>query len=79
MAKELTVVQRCKKNKWGVGTVLKTICTNGVFKTEYYYEITGFGRHDVLAIRANLPDRSTTSEIILPLNNSSYSAWRKLR
>ncbi len=77
MAKELSAVQRCKKNKWEIGTVLKTLHTVGVFKNDRYYEITGFGKYEVIGFETNLSHHTTTSEKILPINGDHYSAWRK--
>jgi len=77
MAKELSAVQRCNKNKWGVGTVLKTVHHIAIFKNDRYYEITGFGKYEVLGFETNLLPHMTSSEKILPINSEHYSAWRK--
>lgn len=72
MTKELTPIERCKKNKWRKGTNLRCITGSGEIE---YWKITAFGISEVLGIRINLKPFETTGETIIPFY--SRDKWRK--
>lgn len=78
--KELSPAQRCKKNKWKKGTVLRATYDECGYTENHpvYFKITAIGECSVLGKQVSLPPLTTTGEEILPLNDSSYSNWRKV-
>lgn len=73
--KELSPVQRCRKNKWKIGTVLKGGQLEMGNWRYMYWKITGFGIQEVLGIRTKLGRHETSGETIIPFNE--MDTWRK--
>lgn len=75
--KELSPVQRCKVNKWTIGTLLKVIVKDNYLSIAFF-RITAIGENDILIKQIFNPyDKITSGEIIAPFHDPHYTAWRK--
>jgi hypothetical protein len=78
MEKELSTVQWCRKNGWHKGDKIKAGYPWGdTYPRTRYFQITGIGRHEVLALEFNLPPFTTTGETMLPYSDPKYFNWRR--
>jgi hypothetical protein len=79
--RELSPVERCKKNKWKKGTTLqcKELVREQPKQFLYdYWKITALGESEVLGIRVCLKPFETTGETIIPFNKCSCT-WKKAK
>jgi hypothetical protein len=76
--KELSPVQRCRANRWKVGTFLKAVYSDPVrFSKIVFFRITAIGEEEILGKEIPQQEKTTSGEIILPLNSPLYTAWRR--
>jgi hypothetical protein len=66
--RELSPVERCRKNKWKKGTIINK---KGTFEN---WKITGFGEYNVLGKQIDLEPNMTCGEKIIPL---CIGFWKK--
>jgi hypothetical protein len=76
--KELSPIERCRKNGWKKGTRIRRAAMEWGVHKEEDYKITGFGRYEVLGVRVNLPPKTTISEEIIPIGLGPWT-WRKIK
>ena len=77
MVAELSPAQKCRRNKWNIGCVLKVQKLRDLEKWELqYWKITAIGEYAVLGRRVNLPERTASGEEIIPFCNPNYFSWR---
>jgi hypothetical protein len=77
MAKELSPVEKCKKNNWKKGTILRSIKFEMGNCYYEYWKITGFGQYEVLGYRTHLKPFETSGEEIIQFH--LRDKWRKCK
>lgn len=75
--KELSPVQRCRRNNWGIGTILRGVEWEMGNPQYEYWKITGFGEYEVLGKQVNLRAYTTSSETTIPFSN--LISWRRIK
>jgi hypothetical protein len=75
--KELSPVERCKKNGWKKGDTIRSVELEWGNYVRECWKITGFGKYEVLGIRTDLPPFTTSSETIIPIGQGDLT-WRRV-
>jgi hypothetical protein len=72
--KELSPADRCRKNNWYPGCVLKA---KSVYQgsLDEYWQITAIGRYEVLGIQVGLPPKTTSGECVMKFDDPEFT-WR---
>jgi len=74
MKKEISSADRCRKNNWYSGCVLKAK-SNIQESLDEYWKVTAIGEEKVLGKRINLTLNTTSGEEIMDFDDSEFS-WR---
>jgi hypothetical protein len=72
--KELTEAEKCRKNNWKVGDVLKATSFYGERQNKFIL-ITAIGETKVLGRQVMLPPETTAGEECLDFSDNEYT-WR---
>ena len=75
--REISPVEKCHKNKWKKGTILRALEMEMGSPHFEYWKITALGENEVLGIRVNLQPFETCGETIIPF--FKRDSWRKLK
>lgn len=67
----MTSTQKCKRNKWKIGTTIKCSTMERGCYFHDYYEITAIGKFEVLGIEIKANPK-LSKEIIIPFDDYNY-------
>jgi len=73
---ETSPAQMCKKNNWKKDTLLEARMSNSPLT--YHWKITAVGVYHVLGIRISLQRIISSSEEVMPFNNSQFK-WKRIQ